>query len=81
MCTHMLEHPIHRCVLPPSLPASLPATLWPAPLQWDTAQIGDGTVGLGALQVRVMLVEDMKPRAGSNQHLEVPYGYLTGMMS
>lgn len=50
-------------------------------VQWDTAQIGDGTVGLGALQVRVMLVDDMKPRAGSDQHVEVPYGYLTGMMS
>jgi hypothetical protein len=38
-------------------------------------------VGLGALQVRVMLVDDMKPRAGSDQHVEVPYGYLTGMMA
>ena len=71
------KHPTHLCL--PCLPFSpLPPR---APLQWDTAQIGDGTVGLGALQVRVMLVDDMKPRAGSDQHLEVPYGYLTGMLS
>ena len=24
--------------------------------------------------------DDMKAREGSDQHLEVPYGYLTGMM-
>ena len=26
------------------------------------------------------LQDDMKPHEGSDQHLEVPYGYLTGMM-
>lgn len=41
--------------------------------------MGDGTVGIVALQVRVMLQNDAKPRDGSDQHIEVPYGYLTGM--
>lgn len=52
----------------------------PPNTQWDETLIGDGTVGLGALQVRTMLQQDMKPREGSDQHLEVPYGYLTGML-
>jgi len=41
--------------------------------------IGDGTAGLVALQIRTMLQQDMKPRAGSDQHTEVDYGWLTGM--
>lgn len=49
-------------------------------VEWDAQLIADGTVGLGALQIRVMLENDMKPRPGSDQHLEVPYGYLTGMV-
>ncbi|KAL4447823.1 hypothetical protein ABPG75_005042 [Micractinium tetrahymenae] len=49
-------------------------------VQWNEKLIGDGTVGIVALQVRVMLQNDSKPRDGSDQHIEVPYGYLTGMM-
>lgn len=51
-----------------------------SPAQWDGTTIGDGTAGLGALQLRVMLQEDAKPREGGDQHTEVPYGYLTGML-
>ncbi|KAI7837708.1 hypothetical protein COHA_008500 [Chlorella ohadii] len=49
-------------------------------VQWDTTAIGDGSVGVVALQIRSMMRDDMKAREGSDQHLEVPYGYLTGMM-
>lgn len=49
-------------------------------VQWDEKLVGDGTVGIVALQVRVMLQNDAKPRGGSDQHIEVPYGYLTGML-
>ena len=49
-------------------------------VQWDDAIIGDGTVGLGALQLRTMMQQDAKPRPGSDQHVAVPYGYLTGML-
>ncbi|KAL4442489.1 hypothetical protein ABPG77_005073 [Micractinium sp. CCAP 211/92] len=48
-------------------------------VQWNEKLVGDGTVGIVALQVRVMLQNDAKPRDGSDQHIEVPYGYLTGM--
>jgi 4-amino-4-deoxychorismate lyase len=47
---------------------------------WDVMLIADGTAGLAALQVRVMLQQDMQPRPGSDQHTEVPYGFMTGML-
>lgn len=120
-CLH--DHP--TCASRPSLP-----------VQWDETTIGDGTAGIGALQLRVMLQvgwtgepaggaarvaaearadelrglawcraaaavarhaaahcaaarhavlplalqEDAKVREGGDQHVEVPYGYLTGML-
>jgi hypothetical protein len=57
------------CALPPLL----------AP-QWDDVIIGDGTPGLVALQIKVLMEEDMRPGGpGVGQHVEVPYGYLTHM--
>ena len=47
-------------------------------VQWDDVLIADGTPGLAALQLRVVLQTDMEPRANSGQHVGVPYGYLTG---
>lgn len=47
---------------------------------WDEEAVGDGTAGLVALQIRVMLQNDAKPRPGSDQHLAVPYGFMTGML-
>ncbi len=48
-------------------------------LQWDTQLIADGTAGIVALQIRVMLQNDTKPTPESDQHVEVPYGFMTGM--
>ncbi|EFN54669.1 hypothetical protein CHLNCDRAFT_52990 [Chlorella variabilis] len=48
-------------------------------VQWDTQLIADGTAGIVALQIRVMLQNDTKPRPASDQHTEVPYGFMTGM--
>jgi 4-amino-4-deoxychorismate lyase len=48
-------------------------------VQWDAQLIGDGTVGVVALQIRAMLEGDVRPRRGSGQHVQVPYGFLTGM--
>lgn len=47
----------------------------------DEKPIGDGTVGKSALALYAALVNDMKPVEGSGRHMEVPYGYLTGMRS
>lgn len=47
--------------------------------QWDGRDIGDGTVGVQALAIRQMIVNDMEPREDSGQHTQVPYGMLTGM--
>jgi hypothetical protein len=46
---------------------------------WDDRSIGDGTVGVQALALRQMILNDMIPRKGSDQHTEIPYGMLTGM--
>lgn len=32
-----------------------------------------------AVQVRSLIQRDMRPTPGSDQHVEVDYGYLTGM--
>lgn len=75
--------PARRCWVPlTGAPLCRPPVPPPGaycPRQWDDALIGDGTVGLGALQIRTMMEADFKPRAGSDQHLEIPYGFLTGM--
>lgn len=52
-------------------------------VQWDDRFIGDGAVGLSVLQLRAMMQLDMRPAMDNDveddQHVEVPYGYLTGM--
>ncbi|KFM24949.1 Branched-chain-amino-acid aminotransferase-like protein 3, chloroplastic [Auxenochlorella protothecoides] len=50
--------------------------------KWDDEQIADGQAGIVALQIRVMLLDDMDPHAehaALDTHLPVPYGGLTGM--
>lgn len=44
---------------------------------WDDATIGEGSPGLGALQLRTMLINDRTPGPGSDQHDPVPYDYMT----
>lgn len=54
-----------------------------AATHWDRKQIGDGEVGRGALVLRQMILNDMKPPDDpytSPHHDQVPYGILTGMM-
>ena len=46
---------------------------------WDEVAIGDGSPGIASLQLRALVQGDMQPKQGSDQHTEVPYGYLTGM--
>lgn len=46
---------------------------------WDEDPIADGTPGITTLGLRTMLVNDMETIT-PEQHLEVPYGYLTGML-
>jgi hypothetical protein len=46
-------------------------------VQWDDATIGEGSPGLGALQLRTMLINDRTPGPGSDQHDPVPYDYMT----
>jgi len=48
-------------------------------VEWDDCKIGDGQVGIVALELRALILKDMVVRTGSEQHTEVPYGYLTGM--
>lgn len=48
-------------------------------IEWDGTPIGDGAPGIATLQLRALVQGDMRPSAGSDQHTEVPYGYLTGM--
>lgn len=51
----------------------------PAGVQWDDTCIADGTPGIATLSIRAMIKKDWVYRPGSDQHAEVPYGYLTGM--
>ncbi|DBA96325.1 TPA: hypothetical protein ACH3X3_002502 [Trebouxia sp. C0006] len=48
-------------------------------IQWDQDAIGDGTPGRGVLSLKAMLLNHMNPANNKGQHVEVPYGYLTGM--
>lgn len=42
--------------------------------------LADGEPGVCSLAFDVMLMKDMQPgEYGSPEHMEVPYGYLTGM--
>lgn len=47
---------------------------------WDEAEIGDGTPGLGVLQLRVLLQSAMELAPGSD-HTPILYGVTTGMGS
>ena len=46
---------------------------------WNGQKIGDGRPGPSALAFENILENDKKPREGSGLHIEVPYGYMTGM--
>jgi len=48
-------------------------------VKWDDVVIGDGQPGIASLQLRTLVQGDMMPREDSDQHMEIPYGYLTGM--
>jgi 4-amino-4-deoxychorismate lyase len=48
-------------------------------VKWDDKVIGDGQPGIASLQLRALVQGDMMPREDSDQHTEIPYGYLTGM--
>ncbi|DBB01239.1 TPA: hypothetical protein ACH3X1_001111 [Trebouxia sp. C0004] len=48
-------------------------------LRWDQDMIGDGEPGRGVLSLKAMLLNHMNPANNKGQHVEVPYGYLTGM--
>lgn len=48
-------------------------------VKWDDQMIGDGQPGIASLQLRALVQGDMMQREGSDQHTEIPYGYLTGM--
>lgn len=48
-------------------------------VSWDDVMIGDGTPGESTLALRAMIENDMEAIA-PGQHVEVPYGYLTGMV-
>ena len=39
--------------------------------QWDGRSIGDGTVGVQALALRQMILNDMIPRKGSDVHTSI----------
>ena len=46
---------------------------------WNGINIGDGRPGASALAFGNILENDQVPCEGSTQHIEVPYGYTTGM--
>ncbi len=48
-------------------------------IRWDQDAIGDGAPGRGVLSLKAMLLNHMNPANNKGQHVEVPYGYLTGM--
>ena len=48
-------------------------------VEWDGAPISDGRAGVMTLSLRRLLMLDTEPRAGSDQHVRVPYGHMTFM--
>ena len=46
---------------------------------WNGQNIADGQPGSQALAFSNILENDKDPKEGSSQHIEVPYGYVTGM--
>ena len=48
-------------------------------VSWDDVSIGDGMPGRGVLSLKALLLRHMNPANNKGQHVEVPYGYLSGM--
>ena len=49
--------------------------------RWDDAEIGGGAPTTAVLRLRELLDRDRDPVEGDGtQHVEVPYGVLTGMI-
>ena len=46
---------------------------------WDGARINEGLSGLVTMSLRAMIIRHMNPQYSLGEHLEVPYGFLTGM--
>eukprot|EP01024_Parvocaulis_polyphysoides_P052705 TRINITY_DN52177_c0_g1_i1.p4 TRINITY_DN52177_c0_g1~~TRINITY_DN52177_c0_g1_i1.p4 ORF type:complete len:164 (-),score=10.64 TRINITY_DN52177_c0_g1_i1:247-738(-) len=46
---------------------------------WDGKQIGDGQAGEVSMAFKALLEGDLDYRQGSDVHVQVPYGMLTGM--
>jgi hypothetical protein len=50
-------------------------------VRWDDRPIGDGLVGINALAIRNMILNDMREADDNADVLTpVPYGMLTGML-
>ena len=45
---------------------------------WDDVSIGDGVPGRGVLSLKALMLNHMNPANNQGQHVEVPYGWLTG---
>jgi len=50
-------------------------------ISWNGSKIGDGMSGQSAIAFSLLLERDRKPKEGSTQHIEIPYGAVTGMRS
>lgn len=48
---------------------------------WIGAHEFEGAAGPTSLALNEMLIVARKPTPGSSEHTEVPYGYMTGMLS
>ena len=46
---------------------------------WDQTEINNGELGKGVMTLKALLTDHIDPQSNTGQHLEVPYGYLTGM--
>ena len=45
---------------------------------WDDVSVGNGVPGRGVLSLKALLLNHMNPANSKGQHVEVPYGWLTG---
>ncbi len=56
------------------------STLSVAPvIVWDGVRINEGESGLVTMSLRAMIIRHMNPQFSLGEHLEVPYGFVTGM--
>ena len=46
---------------------------------WDDTEIYNGQLGPGVQTLKALYTNHIDPQSNTGQHLEVPYGYLTGM--